>query len=146
MKLLPVRNNLKNAADFESESLSGDLVCDCGCDLFAIRHSGRQAKWSFGRPITSDGKIFFIAAVCSACSRKFILHWSEPDLCEADEAQAVYADFFHRRVRDNRWHVRLEYEWFYGNGKEGGEWSSAYNDVTIEIRNDKHPRSIRLYE
>jgi len=143
---LPVENNLTNITEWDDDCLTGDLICDCGCREFIIQHTGRQTLGLFQPNIKAGSGPLFIAARCCSCSRKLLLHYSEPEYNPSDEARADYHDLILRRSLHNRWSVRINYGWPEKSGKDDGHWNVAYTDVNIDIFSPEHPKPIRIFE
>jgi len=149
---LPVDGFLVDITEYEGESefLRGSLRCKCNCTRFELWHNGRHIRWIFGESVRRDkSEDFCIIARCRRCMAPYLLHASD---------RAVPAeDWYGRRdlrllepkhLRDNSFCLRVMYDWQNGeeSGKRDGCWDNRYLDAAVDIWNDGHPRSIRIFQ
>ena len=106
---LPVKNNLINITEYDDDSLTGDLRCDCDSVHFSILHTGRQTLGLFSPNIAPDRMPLTIYARCAVCSRRYLLHRSEfVSLC-ADYSADDFKELSLRRMDSRRLRIRVNY-------------------------------------
>lgn len=149
---LPVDGFLVDVTEYKGESdfLRGSLRCKCNCTRFELWHNGRHARRLFGESVRREkAGDFCIIARCRRCMAPYLLHASE---------RAVPAEMWYGRadlqllepahLRDNSFRLRVMYDWQEGekSGKHDGFWDNRYRDAAVDIWNEDHPRTIRIFQ
>ena len=71
-------NNLR--VDFDNgAAVSGNLVCDCGCNKFKVMHTGKQTKGILAPFIVPIKNQLSIVAGCTQCDKRIVLVDNQPD-------------------------------------------------------------------
>jgi len=134
-----------------ADSLAGDLRCSCGCEVFRIRHNGKQAHPLLARFaanwIRPDGSTLVIDARCAACSRVIPLY------CSAQDAQGwilptdpPMTEFVHPKLRDQHVRVNVWYCWDDVPEMLEGHYLATSTLFSLAIRSDELPREICIFE
>ena len=72
---LRIIDNLNIYEIHDNVAIAGKLMCDCGCHLFSIYHTGKVTKGILAPYLIKKDKQIVIKAVCKDCG-KIIGHWS----------------------------------------------------------------------
>lgn len=136
MEYLITEKNLINVQENEKCALSGQLVCNCGCDQFEILHTGKEKKCFLFPPIVKNKNQLIIKARCSKCGAEITIY----------EHKGTQNDFkmFKLKNGNSIFKIMMYYNYFEKNFKENGHYTNNYQNCFIDAVTNK--KRIRIVE
>ena len=140
MNLLRIIDNLRILEEHDNAALSGQLVCQCGCEKFSIFHTGKQTRGIlFTNLIKSNGQIQ-IDAKCDNCQSSFTIldtavDGTNPRSAKKGELKQLY-------IKDiDSFEIRMYYNYYPKNFK-----TNRFEDCIIEASNSALRKNKIIYE
>ena len=128
---LRIIDNLNVYEKHDNVAIAGKLVCDCGCHLFSIFHTGKVTKGILASYLVKKDKQIVINAVCKDCGKSIIILDSKidginPKVCD------IYTEekFLLKNINEN-FEITLKYNYY-----PIDFMSNKFVECFIEIKND----------
>ncbi|MGM9969001.1 MAG: hypothetical protein ACI35S_01225 [Anaeroplasma sp.] len=138
---LRIINNLKIYKIHDNVAIEGKLICDCGCHLFSIFHTGKVTKGILAPYLIKKDKQIVIKAVCKDCGRTIIILDSKIDGINPLVCNTFTEKKFSIRNITENFEIDLKYNYYPEDFK-----SNRFVDSFIEIKNEDMKKTKILFE
>ena len=137
MKALRLLPNMTHIQEHNGVSLSANLCCACGGEIFAVSHTGKQTKGILAPLILPRDKQLCVMARCAACGETVCLYDSRTDGRSPREADMVPAiPLAMKQGMD--WQIDVRFNYFPEYLRcESGEYSDCFENQFVDIRQPK---------
>lgn len=133
------KKNFVIEEEHDKVAVGGRLICDCGCEMFDIYHTGKQTKGILSSHIVEKDKQIFIEAKCSKCGKIIQIYDSSLD----DEKISRFSSlekqqFSHKEITSFKVKIFLNYY-------EENYLTNKFVSIYIHLIDD-NKKEIVLYE
>lgn len=138
---LRIIDNLNIYEIHDNVSIAGKLMCDCGCHLFSIYHTGKVTKGILAPYLIKKDKQIVIRAVCKDCGKSIIIFDSKIDGIKPIMCDTYPEEKFQIKNIDENFEIVLKYNYYSKYYK-----TNKFVDCFIEIKNKDMKKVKQLYE
>ena len=138
---LRIIDNIKIFEVHNNVAMSGQLLCDCGCEMFSIYHTGKVTKGILSSYLIKKDKQIVIKAVCKACGKSIIILDSGIDGLNPHNHNEYLEEQFLLKDVNDFFEITLKYNYYPKDFK-----SNKFVDCFIEIKNGDMKKIKQLYE
>ena len=139
---LRILNNLNIYEIHDNVAIAGKLICDCGCNLYSIFHTGKATKGVLAPYLIKKDKQIVIKAVCKDCEKSIIIFDSKIDGIRPSACNNTYEE---QNFSIKNISVNFEIDFKYNYYPEDF-MSNKFVDCFIEIKNKDMKKKKQLYE
>ena len=139
---LRIIDNLNIYEIHDNVAIAGKLMCDCGCHLFGIFHTGKVTKGILAPYLIKKDKQIVIKVVCKDCGKSIIIFDSKIDGVRPLTCNNTYEEkaFLIKNINAN-FEIDLKYNYY-----PEDFMSNKFVDLFIEVKNEDIKKKKRLYE
>ena len=139
---LRILSNLNIYETHDNIAMAGKLLCDCGCNIFAVFHTGKATKGILAPYLVKKDKQIIIKVVCKDCGKSIIIFDSKIDGIRPLIHNNTYEEqaFLIENINAN-FEIDLKYNYYTEDFM-----SNKFVDCFIEIKNEDIKKKKRLYE
>ncbi len=138
---LRIIDNLNIYEIHDNVAIAGKLMCDCGCHLFSIYHTGKVTKGILAPYLIKKDKQIVIRAVCKDCGKSIIIFDSKIDGIKPIMCDTYPEEKFQIKNVDENFEIVLKYNYYSKDYK-----TNKFVDCFIEIKNKDMKKVRQLYE
>lgn len=138
---LRIIDNLNIYEIHDNVAIAGKLMCDCGCHLFSIYHTGKVTKGILASYLLKKDKQIVIRAVCKDCGKSIIIFDSKIDGIKPIMCDTYQEEKFQIENIDEHFEIVLKYNYYSKDYK-----TNKFVDCFIEIKNRDMKKVKQLYE
>ena len=138
---LRIIDNLNIYEIHDNVAIAGKLMCDCGCHLFSIYHTGKVTKGILAPYLIKKDKQIVIKAVCKDCGKSIIIFDSKIDGIKPIMCDTYPEEKFQIENIDEHFEIVLKYNYYSKDYK-----TNKFVDCFIEIKNRDMKKVKQLYE
>ena len=139
---LRILNNLNIYEIHDNVAMAGKLLCDCGCNIFTVFHTGKTTKGILAPYLIKKDKQIVIKVVCKDCGKSIIIFDSKIDGIRSLTCNNKYEEqeFLIKNISEN-FEIDLKYNYY-------PEYfmSNKFVYCFIEIKNKDMKKKKQLYE
>lgn len=138
---LRIIDNINIIEEHDGVAFSGQLVCDCNCNLFDIYHTGKKTKGILAPYLIKNDKQIVIKAVCKKCGKVIVVYDSKIDGLNPSDQNIYLEEKFTLQNGNDGYEIILKYNYYLKDFK-----TNKFYDCFIEVKNEKMKRLKPLYE
>ena len=138
---LRILSNLNIYETHDNVAIAGKLICDCGCSLFSIFHTGKVTKGVLAPYLVNKDKQIVIKAVCKDCGKSIIVFDSKIDGINPLVGNLYTSEKFLIKNIKEDFEITLKYNYYPKDFK-----SNKFIECFIDIKNENMKKVKQLYE
>lgn len=138
---LRIIDNLNIYEIHDNVAIAGKLICDCGCHLFSIYHTGKVTKGILAPYLIKKDKQIVIRAICKDCGKSIIIFDSKIDGIKPIMCDTYPEEKFQIKNIDENFEIVLKYNYYQNDFK-----TNKFVDCFIKIENKDMKKVKQLYE
>ncbi|MDY0278297.1 MAG: hypothetical protein RBQ97_09470 [Acholeplasma sp.] len=138
---LRIIDNLNIYEIHDNVAIAGKLMCDCGCHLFSIYHTGKVTKGILAPYLIKKDKQIVIRAICKDCGKSIIIFDSKIDGIKPIMCDTYPEEKFQIKNIDENFEIVLKYNYYQNDFK-----TNKFVDCFIKIENKDMKKVKQLYE
>ena len=137
---LRIIDNLNIYEIHDNVAIAGKLMCDCGCHLFSIYHTGKVTKGILAPYLIKKDKQIVIRAVCKDCGKSINIFDSKIDGIKPIMCDTYPEEKFQIKNIDENFEIVLKYNYYSKDYK-----TNNFVECFIEIKNKDMKQIKQLY-
>lgn len=137
---LRIIDNLNIYEIHDNVAIAGKLMCDCGCHLFTIFHTGKVTKGILAPYLIKKDKQIVIRAVCKDCGKSINIFDSKIDGIKPIMCDRYPEEKFQIKNIDENFEIVLKYNYYSKDYK-----TNNFVECFIEIKNKDMKQIKQLY-
>lgn len=137
---LRIIDNLNIYEIHDNVAIAGKLMCDCGCHLFSIYHTGKVTKGILAPYLIKKDKQLVIRVVCKDCGNSINIFDSKIDGIKPIMCDTYPEEKFQIKNIDENFEIVLKYNYYSKDYK-----TNNFVECFIEIKNKDMKQIKQLY-